>query len=428
MKITKQNYFSEVKRIGFENLPEVLKKTHLVLMTKTDQGKNWKGFEEDKEFQKVVELAFEKLRDFIHLRSKTLSGVEDKVNQLSALANESQLEGDFIQEFERKHRLELNFIARCLKLKGKLTSRKKIKRFIDELQDAIRKKKIRRSSEYAREIMFIQKNLITIYNKMKTEDITIEMKKETEKRLKSILKRKMKKRIQKELLDPVSLKGISEGQNNSPPEIPENKLMSSVDFAEMKFETLGFSQKWRDLIGDPSKGFTAMVFGKPKTGKSYLSVDFAGYLARHHGDTLYVAKEEKLDATLHKKLQDKEVAHPNLFVSDFLPDDLSKYDFIFLDSVNKLGLSPKDIESLRAKNPGKSFIFIFQTTKQGQFRGRNEFMHDVDVVIEIPEQGKAIQYGRFNQGGELEIFESEPEKENEGNEAEQQDNVPVENL
>ena len=166
-----------------------------------------------------------------------------------------------------------------------------------------------------------------------------------------------------------------------------------------------------------------MVFGRPKTGKSYLCIDFAGYLARHHGDTLYVAKEEKLDATLHKKLSDKEVAHPNLFVSDFLPEDLSKYDFIFLDSVNKLGLSVKDLEELRKKYPGKTFIFIFQTTKQGVFRGRNEFMHDVDVVIEIPELGRAVQFGRFNQGGEMEIFENA-----EHNETEQQDMQPVENL
>jgi hypothetical protein len=38
------------------------------------------------------------------------------------------------------------------------------------------------------------------------------------------------------------------------------------------------------------------------------------------------------------------------------------------------------------------------------FRGANTFQDDVDVVIEVPERGKAIQYGRFNQGGEIQIF------------------------
>jgi predicted ATP-dependent serine protease len=181
--------------------------------------------------------------------------------------------------------------------------------------------------------------------------------------------------------------------------------MSSMDFANMKFISIGITGKWRDLMGDPAPGFTAMVFGKPKTGKSYLCVEFAGYLARNHGKVLYVAREEGLDKTLQIKLNDKNVNNENLFVSDFLPEDLSEYDFIFLDSVNKLGLSSKDLDVLRKNNPGKSFIFVFQTTKDGNFRGKNEFQHDVDVVIEVGEQGKAIQFGRYNQGGEMSIFE-----------------------
>ncbi len=88
-----------------------------------------------------------------------------------------------------------------------------------------------------------------------------------------------------------------------------------------------------------------MVFGMPKMGKSYLYVDFAGYLAGNHGKVLYVAKEEKLDKTLQDKLKEKNVAHENLTVADGIPADLSVYDFIFLDSVNKLGLTSKDLEN-----------------------------------------------------------------------------------
>ncbi len=139
-------------------------------------------------------------------------------------------------------------------------------------------------------------------------------------------------------------------------------------------------------------------------GKSYLCVDFAGYLARNHGKVLYVAKEEGLDLTLQKKLNDKDVKHPNLFVANELPTSLSQFDFIFLDSVNKLGLQPEDLTRLKKQNPTKSFIFVFQSTKEGNFRGANSFQHDVDVVIEVPERGKAVQFGRFSQGGEISIF------------------------
>ncbi len=96
--------------------------------------------------------------------------------------------------------------------------------------------------------------------------------------------------------------------------------------------------------------------------------------------------------------------HPNLFVSSILPTNLSAYDFIFLDNVNKMGLTPEDLTRLKITNPSKSFIFIFQSTKAGAFRGANTFQHDVDVVIEVPDRGKAVQMGRFNQGGEMEVF------------------------
>jgi predicted ATP-dependent serine protease len=180
--------------------------------------------------------------------------------------------------------------------------------------------------------------------------------------------------------------------------------MNRMEFANLEFNTIGLRGKWHNLIGDPSPNFTAMVFGKPKMGKSYLCIDFAGYIARNHGKVLYVAKEEGLDFTLQKKLNDKEVKHPNLFVASAMPNDLTPYDFIFLDSVNKLGLLPEDLTALKRKYPTKSFIYIFQTTKEGNFRGANSFQHDVDVVVEIPERGKAVQFGRFNQGGEISIF------------------------
>ncbi|HWJ28365.1 MAG TPA: hypothetical protein VNS32_17600, partial [Flavisolibacter sp.] len=64
----------------------------------------------------------------------------------------------------------------------------------------------------------------------------------------------------------------------------------------------------------------------------------------------------------------------------------------------------EDLNNLKRQNPSKSFIFIFQSTKEGNFRGANAFQHDVDVVFEVPEKGRAVQMGRFNQGGEIPIF------------------------
>jgi len=311
--------------------------------------------------------------------------------------------------------VETQLIRRFLDFNGRVLYRKTFEVFLDELQKAIAEKKITKKSPVAKEIMAIQNAVVSAYNSMKSAKHFV-LKPATIKRLNKTLERYENAYFEEEdkpsrqsKKKSISLQGIvaPEPEPETVPElapVSDGKIMSSVDFAKEQFSTIGFKDKWLKFIGDPAPGFTAMVFGRPKMGKSYLCVDFAGYLARNHGKVLYVAGEEKLDATLQKKLSDKDVANANLFVSDFLPEDLSVYDFIILDSVNRMSLSPEDLQELKAKNPGKSFIFIFQTTKEGKFRGGNEFQHDVDVVIEVPEQGKAIQFGRFNQGGEIDIF------------------------
>jgi len=363
---------------------------------------------------------------------------------------------------------ELRFIKRYVNLNGKTKTREEMLRFINALQKAIVEKRIRKTSPYSDQIKYVQEKLIQVYNSMaskiklvlkpETYDALKKLTGEEKvmasigfiKRYISMNEKSGMKEKAKSLLDQINRaykKGRISDDDPYIAEIHEIKknlktfvsdksmktleiekatlnglegilgcacslngldgkpvIMNSMDFANLEFETLGFEGKWLELIGDPSSNFTAMVYGKPKMGKSYLCIDFAGYLARSHGRVLYVAKEEGLDMTLQKKLNEKAVAHPNLFVSSVLPSSLANYDFILLDSVNKLGLGPEDLDKLRRANPTKSFIFIFQSTKDGNFRGANSFQHDVDVVIEVPEKGKAVQFGRYNQGGKIQIF------------------------
>jgi DNA repair protein RadC len=297
-----------------------------------------------------------------------------------------------------KERLSITYLKRYIGIQGKKLTKEKAERLIEGLKAAVKKGKLVKGDPYADRLDKAFTSLVLFVQKAKKGD-TLEIHPTILNGLNEALDGC---NCEKEK---AGLNGLDDSIPVKPEAPPVNNIMSSMDFAKLKFDTLGFKGKWKDLIGDPSKGFTAMVFGKPKMGKSYLCVDFAGYLAREHGNTLYVAKEEKLDKTLQDKLNDKNVKHQRLFVSDHIPDDLSPYQFIFLDSVNKLGLKPEDLEQLKAANRGKSFIYVFQTTKEGNFRGANQFQHDVDAVIEVPEKGKAVQYGRFNQGGELFIFD-----------------------
>lgn len=333
-------------------------------------------------------------------------------NQLSKIPNtakriaEIKINPDVLQKFlniggSEKVRLSVNYLKRYIGIQGKHLTREKAQRLLDALNNAVKAKKIFADDPFAPQLQAVYKSLVS-FLKVAKKNETLEIHSEVLNGLNETLEGCCCDEKKK-----TELSEVEEDQEEQ-----KAGVMNSIDFAKMKFESLGFTGKWLELIGDPCEGFTAMVFGKPKMGKSYLCVEFAGYLARNHGNTLYVAKEEKLDATLQKKLNDKNVMHRCLFVSDHIPDDLTPYQFIFLDSVSKLGLSPEDLNHLKAENPGKSFIDIYQTTKTGNFRGSNEHQHDVDVVIEVPEKGKAVQFGRFNQGGEIEIFQREKQAQN----------------
>ncbi len=430
IKINTANYFKVVKSIGENNLPEMLLAAHELIAKKTMQGKNWNLYQKDSEFREMCETVFSKMEEFRNaninnqMKGNSLNGISKDMSK----ANENNF-SDISKEVQ--------FIERFLEFHEKIVYKKTLDIFIDDLQAAIEKKQITKKSPVASEIKFIQNICVETFNTMKASTHFL-IHPSNRKQLKAIMvkyenahpdnditylnSKKQSKDLQglngfnSSTEDELSrVDGDSDDKNYFEYEAIAEKyiakpepinIMPSEEFVKIKFNTLGFKDKWLDFIGDPSPGFTATVTGRPKFGKSFLCVEFAGYLARNHGTVLYVAKEEKLDKTLQDKLKEKAVAHPNLTVSDALPNDLKPYQFIFLDSVTKLKLSPQDLEALKANNKGKAFIEVLQVNKKGQSRGSNEYQHDVDVIIEVPEWGKAKQYGRFNQGGEMDIFEN----------------------
>lgn len=179
-------------------------------------------------------------------------------------------------------------------------------------------------------------------------------------------------------------------------------IVSSGELLKMDFQTIGLKGKYLELIGDPSIGFTAMVYGLPKSGKSTMCLDFANHLASNHGKVLYCAVEEGFGYTLKEKIERLGAQHANLFITDRVPENLSDYQFVFIDSVSKAGMDVEDIDRLRKLHPETSFIFIYHTTKEGKFKGVNSHAHEVDVIIQV-DKGQATSTGRFNAGGKMKI-------------------------
>lgn len=196
-----------------------------------------------------------------------------------------------------------------------------------------------------------------------------------------------------------------------------NGIMTSEDLAEYQYDVYEFTDEWEELFGEPAKAFHLMVFGRPKQGKSIFCVKFSNYIQRF-GKVLYVAAEEGFSKTLQNKVNDFGMASKNLDFANFRDFEglqraleLNSYSFVVLDSVNFMKLGPEEIEQLKKENPHTAFITIQQATKDGQFRGSQEFAHNCDMIVQV-EAGIAYQQGRFKEPSEMKIFEdAEPMSE-----------------
>jgi len=188
--------------------------------------------------------------------------------------------------------------------------------------------------------------------------------------------------------------------------LDDGQIMSSTDFVNMEFHPVGFTGKWLQLIGDPVEPWKMMTWSKPGKGKSTLMIELAKYLAETHKRTvLFVAKEEGFNSTLKDKFLRLNATDPLISISSELPTNLSDYNYVFIDSVTAFKLSVDDLSALIKKYPSTSFVFIYQSTVDGGYRGNKEVEHLVDVSIYINESGYATaQKTRFGGSGTINVF------------------------
>ena len=278
--------------------------------------------------------------------------------------------------------LSVALLKAYVALNGKRDVKDKAERLFNRIKKAVDQGKITKVDKYANKL---NEAYGTLKNYMDGESVMLNINKAQLNGLMGILG--------EDLFQKKSLNGHEEDNG---------MIVSSGELLAMDFQTIGLQGKYKQLIGDPSVGFTAMVYGLPKSGKSTMCLDFANYLASHHGKVLYCAIEEGFGYTLKEKIERLKAHHSNLYITDRVPENLNDFQFVFIDSVSKAGMDVNAIDQLRKMHPDTSFIFIYHTTKEGNFKGVNEHAHEVDVIVQV-EKGKATSTGRFNAGGSMEI-------------------------
>ena len=191
-------------------------------------------------------------------------------------------------------------------------------------------------------------------------------------------------------------------------------VLSAEELESMDYDKYIFGEdEYGNFMGNPAVGFHALVFGLPKSGKSIWILRFANYLANHFGNVLYIASEEGFKGTIKQKISEWTDNRQNLKFGNFLEyeeikNNIQDYDFVFIDSLDFAKITVDEMEELKNQNKNISFVTIKQVTKDGKFRGSQEYAHNCDIIISI-DDGIASQKGRYNPAAEMEVFTKDEE-------------------
>lgn len=194
------------------------------------------------------------------------------------------------------------------------------------------------------------------------------------------------------------LRGNNEKSESKP------KVMTASEVAEKQFNVWNLGSAYADFLGSPEYGFSALVTGMAGQGKSTFCLKLAGYLANNLGKVLFISSEEGQRMTMQNKIKSLKIESDKLHIAESKSKaDLEKVlldyptPFVFIDSINHLGINADELEALKTKHPTRSFITIQQANKDGSYKGNSAFGHNTDVIIEV-NNGKAVTTkNRFNQ-------------------------------
>ena len=198
-----------------------------------------------------------------------------------------------------------------------------------------------------------------------------------------------------------------------PPEQIEQKQMDGItekakkggfvdaaSYRKITIPTIPMSPEYDYLFGMPSRDFYMVVHGLPGNGKTTFAVKFAQYFHKHHGRVLYLASEQNgVDLSFQSILKEQKATfqlhtQPQQLTEELLLTAFRSYDLIILDSATNLGFYPSQVKKLQEQS-GKALISILQSTKDGNFKGSQEWLHDVDISIKIDDFNAHLEKTRY---------------------------------
>ena len=199
-------------------------------------------------------------------------------------------------------------------------------------------------------------------------------------------------------LESVEKPGVQKSKRKGQP------LMSGSELMRVSYPTYTFSEPISTLTGKVAKGFLAMLHGRPGQGKSTFALQWACDAARL-GKVLYVSSEEYGSYTLKDKLTRCGGPREGLdFAASLDNVALGGYQFLFVDSVNHAGLQLEEVRRLKEKHTGLSIVLVMQSTKEGQFKGNQEWAHETDIVVSVDKGRASTEKNRYAPLTSIQVF------------------------
>jgi hypothetical protein len=179
-------------------------------------------------------------------------------------------------------------------------------------------------------------------------------------------------------------------------------VVSGADISNLNFSQVKLTGRFKDDFIRMYCDTQIMIWGKPGHGKTVYTLQFAQYLAELGLLVLFVANEELNRSTLTEKTRKFNIHHKNLSFVRKLEElkisnkTLDDFDVVFFDSIQSLKMTLDSYENFVENHPGKMYVIIVQTTKDGHFKGGQEWLHAVDIGGEIINRRMVLYKNRLD--------------------------------
>jgi hypothetical protein len=192
------------------------------------------------------------------------------------------------------------------------------------------------------------------------------------------------------------------------------RALGVTEFLAKKFDEFDFENEWLEAFGKPEKNFKAIIYGKPKNGKTEFCVRFAKYLTRF-GKVLYNSFEQGHSKSLQdafKRQQMHEVSGKIIITHkesyDKMFERLARKkspNIVFIDSLQYIKITVDQWVTLTTKFPKKVFIVISHATgDEPKGSTAESVQYDVDMSILVKGFAAHCQ-SRFGGGDTIVIWE-----------------------